>query len=227
MSDVCLRQVVIATFNASHQYYADSPKGASCSIRAFSWPSREIQKAHEDTAHLFSQFLQALRSSRVTCQVKLDGLVCTPELAALVLQTPIVTRALFLSQGSYAELTPPQFHKLVLHFSPTDLLFITGPLRASHATDGFIRMLSKNRVLCSSFPFNGPVDGDRFYVTDDAVVEFGVQQDAQLDQEGEELEKLTVRHGGFTKDLFKRLVEASSMSKRTRPFGIRVPGAFR
>ncbi|KAH7673230.1 hypothetical protein AAVH_42290 [Aphelenchoides avenae] len=219
MSDVCLRRVTNATFNASHRYYVHSPKGPSFFIYAND--ERRIEKAHKDMALLFSQFVQALRSSRVHF-LELNGLVSTPELTALVLRTPIVASYLTLSGGSYAELTPAEFHKLVLHFSPTELLLGTCPLRASHVTVEFIRMLSKKRVLCSSFPYVSPVDGDSFYVTDDAVVEFCAQQDVQVLQEREQLEELTLCRGRFTKDLFKRLVEASSASNRTRPLGMEV-----
>lgn len=137
-----------------------------------------------------------------------SGLDFTPAFAALFGQAPIVARTLILCEVSCAELTPTEFHKLVLHLSPT-VLIISCHLRARHITDEFIRTLSKNSVLCLEFPHRGPVDGDGFGVTDDAIVELCAQEDVQIDQERERLEELHVHSGSFTKRLFKRLVKVS------------------
>lgn len=55
-----------------------------------------------------------------------------------------------------------------------------------------------------NLPDRGPEDGDRFCVTDDAVVEFC---ERQIEQEGQQLEELCLDHGSFSKDLFKRLIQ--------------------
>lgn len=66
MSDVCLRNIYYAAFNASDKYYIDSPKGASFFIHVDGGEREQrISKAHKDIARLFSQFVQALRSSLV------------------------------------------------------------------------------------------------------------------------------------------------------------------
>lgn len=54
-----------------------------------------------------------------------------------------------------------------------------------------------------------PVDGGSFVVTEDAIVDFCAQRHVQIDSEIERLEELTLRHGIFTNELFKRLVEVS------------------
>ncbi|KAH7695645.1 hypothetical protein AAVH_37294, partial [Aphelenchoides avenae] len=192
MSGVCLREVRQAVFNASDKYYMDTPKGASFFIFVYHRRTLEMR------------------------------LVFTPELAAIVLRTPIVAESLSVIEGNCADLTPTQFHKVVLHFSPTRLCVDRCPLRACQINSEFLRALCKNRVLCSSFSRAGPVDGDSFHVTDDALVEFCAQSDVQIDQEREQLEELELQDGSFTKDLFKRLVEAHSVSMRTQPLRITV-----
>ncbi|KAH7723015.1 hypothetical protein AAVH_09487 [Aphelenchoides avenae] len=65
-------------------------------------------------------------------------------------------------------------------------------------------------------------------MTDDAIVDFCVQEDVPVDKEKDAEPKqrlhgeLVVRNGRCTKDLFKRLVEASSMSLRTQSLRIAV-----
>src|SRR5688572_9822320 len=106
------------------------------------------------------------------------GIVFTPELAALVLQAPIVADELRLdAEANCAELTPTQFHEFVLHFSPTSLGFTYSHLRPSQITNGFlralsIRALSNNRLLRAVFPRKLPADGGSFCATDDAIVDF-------------------------------------------------------
>lgn len=58
MSDVCLRQIHFADFNASNE------SGTSYT-QMDGELDREISCSHEDTASVFTEFLQALRSSRV------------------------------------------------------------------------------------------------------------------------------------------------------------------
>lgn len=136
------------------------------------------------------------------------GQVFTPELAALVLQTPVVATTLFLQNGSCAELTPTLFQKVVLHFSLTLLHVYRCHLRSSHITDGFLEALSKS-VRRTKVWDMVPVDGDRFDVTDDALVERCLQEDAHADEEDMEKVEFLCK-GSFTKDLFKRLVEVST-----------------
>ncbi|KAH7715513.1 hypothetical protein AAVH_17093 [Aphelenchoides avenae] len=67
------------------------------------------------------------------------------------------------------------------------------------------------------------VDGDRFGVTDEAIADFCVQPDVHLDQEGEAAKRygeLDLENGSTTKNLFKRLVEASALSPRAHPVRI-------
>ncbi|KAH7695654.1 hypothetical protein AAVH_14524 [Aphelenchoides avenae] len=212
MSDICLRRIEDASFHAT--FYGVSAGGAYI---GYDCPARYVRKARMDVAPRFSEFMQALHSSHVD-SLDLNGLVFTPELAALVLRTPIVTKFLHLNDGSCAALTSTLFHKLVLHFSPTYLSLNRCRLRASQLSDEFLRTLSN--VLRIWFREVGPVDGASFFVTDDAIVEFCVHQDVHTDQEMERLEELTLHNGNFTKDLFKRLVEASTVSIRTRPLQI-------
>lgn len=139
------------------------------------------------------------------------GLVFTPAIAELALETPIVARELHFDGGSCAELTPAHLHKLLLHFSPIELKMSKCQLRACQVSDEFVRALIKNRVRRTSFPWVAPVDGDRFHVTDDAVVEFCMQPDVQAsEEEGESYWDLVVYKGNFSKNLFKRLVEVST-----------------
>ncbi|KAH7723028.1 hypothetical protein AAVH_09501 [Aphelenchoides avenae] len=182
MSDVCLRQISSAHFDAPHEKTVDR---WSYEIRMDSRPERK--NAHKNTDHLFSEFVSALRSSRVACFI-LNGHVFTPERAALVLQTPIVAGALTLG-GSCAQLTPTQFHEVLLHFAPTSLNMAPCNLRACQITDGL----------------NGQEDG----APARPIL----------------YEQLDVSNGRCTKDLFKRLVEASSLSTRTLPLRITVSPA--
>ncbi|KAH7723017.1 hypothetical protein AAVH_09489 [Aphelenchoides avenae] len=218
MSDVCLRQVNYADFSTPD---AKTGENSSYVIRMDGRPERT--NAHEDTARLFSEFVQALRSSRVACMT-LTELVFTPQLVALVLQTPIVAGALSFLQGSCAGLTPTQFQDTILHFAPASLNITACQLRASHLTDGLLRALSMRNVMFSSAV---PVDGRKYSVTDDAVVDFCMQDDVSTSQQRDAPKRLLygeliMRHGSFTKGLFKRLVEASTVSVRTQPIRIDV-----
>ncbi|KAH7723030.1 hypothetical protein AAVH_09503 [Aphelenchoides avenae] len=145
------------------------------------------------------------------------GFIFTPELAALVLQTPIVADTLTVVAGSWAELTATQFHEVLLHFSTTSLDIQACRLRACQITDDLIRELSKKGLRCATFHNElVPVDGGRFVVTDDAVADFCVQSDEHIAPERVLCGELVLHNGSFTKDLFKRLVEASAVSMRTR-----------
>ncbi|KAH7701558.1 hypothetical protein AAVH_31307 [Aphelenchoides avenae] len=211
MSDVCLRQVITAVFQAPDEH--ERPKKSSYTIRIDGRP--EVSYAHHDTSRLFFEFVRALRSSRVA---HLDlNRVFTPALVGHVLEMPISVRKLDLGAGSCAGLTPAQFHDLVLHLSP-DFLLLGCHLRAGHVTDGLLRALSNNRVRGITLLNNAPVDGGSFGVTDDAVVDFCVQPN-DCDAEGRQL---VLYNGSFTKDLFKRLVEAIAVSTHTQPLHITV-----
>ncbi|KAH7694950.1 hypothetical protein AAVH_37999, partial [Aphelenchoides avenae] len=164
MSDVCLRKINFALFQ--------TPTG----ISFISAEGRPEQRHAKDGARPFADFLQALRSSYVAF-LALNGLVFTPELAPLLLQTPIFTGVLSFSVGSCADLTPVQFQKVLVHLSPTSMDFTGWSLRSCHVTDELIRALSKNRLRDAKFSNMEPVDGGRFAVTDDAIVEFCVQPD--------------------------------------------------
>lgn len=123
-----------------------------------------------------------------------------------VLQAPVVARGLTFYAGSCAELTPNEFHEVVLHFTPTLLAFKDScRLCAGQITDEFIRALLTNGVLRVAFPNELPADGDRFNVTDHAIADFCVQ--------GPYLGfgELALFNGRFTKDLFKRLIEVSRL----------------
>jgi hypothetical protein len=65
MSDVCLRDINEASFQAPGNVKENTNGRAY--IRIEGPPERTIYNAHKDTARLFSEFLQALRSSRVAC----------------------------------------------------------------------------------------------------------------------------------------------------------------
>jgi hypothetical protein len=149
-----------------------------------------------------------------------SGITFTPALRTLVLEAPIVVEDLMIFSSNFAELTPDQVHEVILHFSPTDLDLEYNRFHVSQLNDDFLRALIKNRVQRIEFPREQPVGGDRFALTDDAVVDFCVQQDvAQHDEEQDEDEQgaevpyaaLTVRHGRFTTNLFKRLVEVMTV----------------
>ncbi|KAH7714720.1 hypothetical protein AAVH_17919 [Aphelenchoides avenae] len=235
MADVCLRDIDSATFEVKGDetnYFilmdGRPVKGTPYNTR----PERWISKVHRDTAHLFSEFVQALWSSRIV-GLTFFRLVFAPEFAALMIQTPIVADSLCLgTETSCAELTPTQFREFVLHFSPSSLYFTYSHLRPGQITNGFLgtlslRAQSKNRMLCARLPRKVPVDGGSFCATDDAVVDFCMQPDILVAQEEDAPKKkkkpyaeLALYHGRFTKDLFKRLVEASAVSKRTQPLRI-------
>ncbi|KAH7723016.1 hypothetical protein AAVH_09488 [Aphelenchoides avenae] len=220
MSVVCLRQIAYASFQAPSRYsspYAD----ATSVIRIDGPPVREISNDGSDTARLFADFTRPLRSSRVA-HLTLNGLVFTPELAAHVLQTPVVTGSLSLHDVRCAQLTPTQFQELLLRFSPSSLEIKACQLRAYQLTGDLIRALSENRVRRTKFHNFVPVDSDSFAVTDDALVDLCVRSDAQVGRKGfyAPVDELALHGGRFTKNLFKRLVEASSVSRRTRPLRI-------
>ncbi|KAH7722998.1 hypothetical protein AAVH_09470 [Aphelenchoides avenae] len=204
LSDVCLRHVDYASFRAPNETYNTD---VTAYVGTHSRLEREMSSAHGDIAGVFSEYVQALRSSRVEI-LTINGLVFAPELAALVLQTPMLTEELILVESSCVQLTPAQFHKVLLHVSPTSLDMSTCQLRACQLTDELLRALSKNRVRRITCPFPVPTDGGRFAVTDDAIVDFCLQPDAQNSQEGDAPSELMMNNGNFTKELFKRLVEA-------------------
>ncbi|KAH7702672.1 hypothetical protein AAVH_30170 [Aphelenchoides avenae] len=222
MSDVCLRQLDGASYQAPNE---DTDEYEYV-IFPYRRPERKISNAHEDSAQVFLEFVQALRSSHIE-HLELCSFIFTPEHAALVLQVPVVADTLSLIRGSCAELATTKLHKVFLHFSPTSLLLYS-LFRACQITDELIRALFTNGVRFASFPKEVPVDGGRFCVTDDAIVELCVQQNIQNRQEEEgpvaKLE-LSLYNGSFTKDLFKRLVEASTASMRTQPLQIVVSPA--
>ncbi|KAH7708166.1 hypothetical protein AAVH_24594 [Aphelenchoides avenae] len=221
MSDVCLRQLYTASFSAPEKNWETD--GSFYCIQVLGRPDRSPTKRHMDGGQLFSEFVQALRSSRVA-HLDIDQLVFTPAHAALVLQVPIVADELRFVESSCDGLTAAQFRKIVLHVSPTSLDLDTCRLRACQINDEFLRALFNGRVLCMAFPTVEPVGGGSFAVTDDAVVEFCLQPDVPS-EEGDAaseiaIDELTLQNGRFTQDLFKRLVEASRASTRTRPLRI-------
>ncbi|KAH7725618.1 hypothetical protein AAVH_06798 [Aphelenchoides avenae] len=226
MSDVCLRQVYYARVGGTTTH-KDGTTDVVSRIRFNDRPDRDISNHHEDHAHLFAQLVQALRSSHVET-LCIGWFTLTPALATLVLQTPIVVHDLKFREVDCAELTPTQFQDVVLHFSPTRVVDFSGcPLRACQLTDEFLRVLSKNSSRIR-MEYVAPVDGGSFHMTDDAVVDFCAQQDVGIGNEGDTLsnwkpyEELILNHGSFTKDLFRRLVEASAVSMRTQTLRITV-----
>ncbi|KAH7722967.1 hypothetical protein AAVH_09437 [Aphelenchoides avenae] len=217
MSDVCFREIDSAGFIATDvkkvgmSFYSIHTGGRS---------KRKISNDHKDSARLFSQFVQALRSSRVA-RLALYELVFTPELAALILESPITVRELCFDVDSCAELTPTQLNKVLQHFSPTVLSPLEGQFRASQISDELVRARFNNGMLEASFPHVAPVDGGCFFVSDDAIVELYMLQDIQVGQEEDEpYVQLELHNGSFTNYLFKRLVEASSVSTRTQSLKI-------
>ncbi|KAH7722962.1 hypothetical protein AAVH_09432 [Aphelenchoides avenae] len=222
MTNVCLRQIHNASFQVSNDNMEESFYGICIDPR---FERFDISKTHKDTARMFSEFVQALQSSRVAF-LYLYRLFFTPELGALVLQAPIVVDAFSLVHSSCAELTATQLHKILLHFSPTSMDFNNSHLRSCQITNGFLRALSKNRMLRTLFPRKVPVDGGSFCATDDAVVDFCMQPDVQIGPEGDAPKSnkpyraLVLYHGRFTKALFKRLVEASAAYTPTQPLRI-------
>ncbi|KAH7705606.1 hypothetical protein AAVH_27183 [Aphelenchoides avenae] len=223
MSDVCLREVNYSLFYAE----VDTTGMGSCAFRVNDQrPLRTISSQGQDTAGLFAEFLQALRSSRVNW-LAIRRIVFTAELAEAVLQTPIVAGKLEFS-GSCAELTPTQFQEVITHFSPTYLSLGRCHLRACQLNDGLLQALSKKGMAGALFSHEeGPVDADSFCVTDDAIVAFCTQQDVRTENDEvpsrhKTFAQLTLYDGSFTKDLVKRLVEAISASMRTQSLKIQV-----
>lgn len=76
MSDVCLRQIHLASFHAP----TDNTDKSSYVVRihdspAYSYddaPAPQVTNHHRDTGRMFAEFVQALRSSRVT-MLSLNG----------------------------------------------------------------------------------------------------------------------------------------------------------
>ncbi|KAH7720487.1 hypothetical protein AAVH_12020 [Aphelenchoides avenae] len=223
MSNLCLRRISTADFGASALPSVENTTYGSSYVIEVDAPKLEITDDHKDATQLFLEFMQALRSSCVGfCRI--GGLIFTPDLAAFVLQTPVVSYALRFEAASCAELTTVQFHNVVRHFSPTSLDIDGCHLHAGQITVGFLRDLRTNRVRQIQFLRMVPVDGGSFPVTDDAIIDFCVQEDTPIGQEVGQARsldgELVVRNGTFTKDLFKRLVEASSVSMRALPLRI-------
>ncbi|KAH7708156.1 hypothetical protein AAVH_24584 [Aphelenchoides avenae] len=211
MLGVCMRQINKATFRAPN----DNTDGGSYTIRMDLLGFREISNAHKDTARLFSEFVTALRNSRVV-HLTLERLVVTPALATLVLESPIVAFRLDIFGGSCAELTPTQLQRILLHLSPSSL-WLGSDLRAGQVSDELVRALKKSGVRRATFTNRAPMDGSRFCVTDDAIIDFCAQPDVQISQEGyAQFKELHLYNGSFTKNLFKRLVEASALSTHTQ-----------
>ncbi|KAH7714138.1 hypothetical protein AAVH_18533 [Aphelenchoides avenae] len=131
MSDLYLRKIEFANFTVTN---ASSVGVAEYAVRIDGRPVRRDSAAYY-IADLFSEFLHLLRGSSVA-YLYLWGLVLTPELLARVTQAPIVAGTLSITSpgfdvaGSCAELSPSQFHELLLHFSPTSLDFGGCRLRA-------------------------------------------------------------------------------------------------
>ncbi|KAH7725823.1 hypothetical protein AAVH_06666 [Aphelenchoides avenae] len=169
MSGVCLRQLDGASYRAPD----DDTDEYEYVVFQYGRPERKVSNAHEDSAQLFLEFVQALRSSHIE-HLELASFIFAPEHAALVLQVPIVADTLSLIGGSCAELTATKLRRVLLHFSPTSLL-LHSLFRACQISDELIRALFTNGVRFASFPNKGPVDGGSFCVTDDAIVELCVQ----------------------------------------------------
>ncbi|KAH7725616.1 hypothetical protein AAVH_06796 [Aphelenchoides avenae] len=222
MSDVCLRHVRFASVGGLTKH--NGKTDVTSTIHFIDRPERNISNYYEDAPPLFSKLMQALRSSCIET-LMIGWLTLTPELAALVLQTPMVVHKLKMDDVSCAELTPVQFQEVILHFSPALLDVGSRRLRACLLTDDFIRALSK-KASRISFGNGAPVDGGSFHVTDDAVVDFCAQQDVANGEAGDHTSEwkpyaeLIFYHGRFTKDLFRRLVEASTASMRSQTLRI-------
>ncbi|KAH7723027.1 hypothetical protein AAVH_09500 [Aphelenchoides avenae] len=226
LSDVCLRHLSSARFRAPNE---NANRDGRWVIQVDGRPERKRENALKDAARLFPDFVQALQSSHVA-NLTFSGFVFKSEHAALLLQTPIVTDALSVYSGSCAELTPAQLHDVLLHFSPISLDIQSYspmswhvhncPLHASQLTDGLIRALSKNSLRNAEFPEMAPADGDIFRVTDDAIVDFFLLDEGRVAPMWKPYAELVVFNGRFTKALFKRLVEANTVSVRTRPLRI-------
>ncbi|KAH7714711.1 hypothetical protein AAVH_17910 [Aphelenchoides avenae] len=145
-----------------------------------------------------------------------NGLVFTPALATLVIESSIIAFRLDVFGGSCAELMPTQLLKILMHLSPSSL-WLGSDLRACQVSDELVRALKKVGVRRATFTNSAPVDGGSFCVTDDAIVDFCAQADVQISQEGyAQFKELHLYNGRFTKDLFKRLIEASALSTHTQ-----------
>lgn len=77
-----------------------------------------------------------------------------------------------------------------------------------------------------------PVDGGSFHVTDDAIVNFCLEEDVQIDRQEEDAApkrrphaELHVDNGIFTKNLFKRLIEVSNR-RRLYPMSLQSLSGF-
>ncbi|KAH7714714.1 hypothetical protein AAVH_17913 [Aphelenchoides avenae] len=201
MKEVCLRQLSYA-----HAVFNTSNEDAECNsyVRINDGPKRRnISNAHKDPVHLLSAFLKALRSSRVEA-LTFSGLTFTPAIATLLLESPITAHQLSFLTGSCTELTSTQFRDVVLHLSPTSLCLYSCLLRACQINDEFLCSLPKNHVRRASFQNLVPVDGDSFCVTDDAVVDFCMQQDVCVGEEEDApkpgpVGELVLHNGSFTK----------------------------
>ncbi|KAH7715348.1 hypothetical protein AAVH_17281 [Aphelenchoides avenae] len=205
MSDVCLRQIYHAVFQAPNEY-----EGGRWFIRVDNPPTREISRAHEDTARLFSEFVQALSSSCLGL-LTLCRLVFTPQTAELLLQTTIHSGKLCLMEANCAELTSAQFREVLLRFSPSCLSFDACHLRQCQISDELIQAIIEKRARFFSSDSTVPLDSGRFCVTDAAIVDFCSQPDVEIRREGEGAIGELELHGGiFTKGLFQRLVEVST-----------------
>lgn len=140
IADVCLRQITSASFfgpkvnedESSFEIYTD---GA---------PERRIRNLHYDTAGLASEFVQALRSSRIMF-LTFNRLVFTPELATCILETAIIANDLTIFMGSCAELTPARFQEILVHFSPTFLWLAS--CHICHISDESVRALIRNDAV--------------------------------------------------------------------------------
>ncbi|KAH7708161.1 hypothetical protein AAVH_24589 [Aphelenchoides avenae] len=156
---------------------------------------------------------------------EMPRLTFTSAIAKLVIEAPITAHQLSFLSGSCTELTSTELRDVVLHVSPTSLCLYSCHLRACQLTDEFLCSLRKNNVRRALFQNVVPVDGESFCVTDDAVVGFRMQQDVCVGEEEDApkqgpLGELVLHNGSFTKDLFKRLVEANTSSTRTQPLRI-------
>lgn len=130
------------------------------------------------------------------------GLVFTPDLAALVLQTPVVTDWLGFFKGNFAVLAPTQFHEVLVHFSPTSLNITGCAMRASQLMERLLGGISENCVRHAKYQDMVPVYGG---MTDDAIIDFCLLEDVHIGE---------LHKGSFTKELFKRLVEVSTCTSR-------------
>ncbi|KAH7695695.1 hypothetical protein AAVH_37242, partial [Aphelenchoides avenae] len=209
MSDVCLREISHAKLNT---YGASVKAVANASIHVKGPPELEFAN-HKYIVPLkyFTAFIASLRSSRIDT-LDVSDLPITPGISTLFREGPIITRQLNLDGITCATVSPAQFHSFILHLSPSSLRFDGGRFRAEHFSDDLIRALCKNGTTHMHLPNAEPTDGGSYRVTDDAIVEFCVEQDVR---EGEERRgvssrpfgEIVVHYSDTTPNLFKRLVE--------------------